>query len=935
MADTPEASKPPGTVYTFYSYKGGVGRSMAVANAGVVMATEGRRVLLIDWDLEAPGLEVYFRKSARLVGDPSTVPGVVDLLEARARGAELPWSKCLLKAEFFGHSLDIISAGSRTDDYRRRVQQLNWEELFAKHRVGNYVDALREEWRAAYDFVLVDSRTGITDIGDVCTVLLPDTLVLMFVANEQNVDGIKDVMARAVKARSKLPVNRSKLLGVPLPARDERDREYARSIEWQQVFADAFGAIYREWLPKQVSPADALNKLYIPYVAAWSFGENIPVLESARERSDPSSLGAAYTRLASLLVSRLDWYSIAAKSSVDEMVGTQVELSKAREEKEAAEQLVMAVRRRGRAVAGALVALLLVSIGVGFWWYSSRPAPVSTDLFVGDRFREEGDFEKALQVYDSRRAFLEETAKDSPADKGVQREIGVVLTRIGSTYQTLGRMPQAVEAYDASRTILERLSAQEPDDSSLLLDLAFALLYRGDAEYSQGRIADTLASYRRAVTINERLAGRTPGDTSASRNLIVARSRLASALAVRGDLSESLALYQQSRETMKRLASEQPDNEELRHELGSVLRGLGSTLDDLGRATEALETHREAQTITEKLLAGRPDDQTRQSAHADVLQDVGSTLLRLGLTAQAAAPLLSSREIRQKIAKERPWTPTIDADMGNAQFWAGRELYTLGRMTEAARAFEISLATLSKLSGTNPSDALLRIGLANSYHWLGRTQYATRNFQAALASFEADRAITEQLAARSPEWLEWQRGVLVTYTAMARLRLARGEISDAAKALAAAEPMVQRLAGLPVDAALRSTVLWNHDKVDVSLALDDVASARKACDEGQRVAGLAKFRNSNQLLWEPTFTRMQVACARVLAREGNPRAIRALTATTSRFDSLQALSPNNYDLLQARESAERALVEAQNAAASARTQLRTQRTRTPGPRPAH
>jgi MinD-like ATPase involved in chromosome partitioning or flagellar assembly len=126
MLESASSKKQPGLVYTFYSYKGGVGRSMALANVGVLMATEGYRVLLIDWDLEAPGLEVFFHHDGKLLGDPSATPGVVDLLDAQAQGAPLPWQECLLKAEFFGHSLDILSAGRRTEDYRRRVQQLDW-----------------------------------------------------------------------------------------------------------------------------------------------------------------------------------------------------------------------------------------------------------------------------------------------------------------------------------------------------------------------------------------------------------------------------------------------------------------------------------------------------------------------------------------------------------------------------------------------------------------------------------------------------------------------------------------------------------------------------------------------------------------------------------------------------------------------------------------
>ena len=56
-----ETERPPGQVITFYSYKGGTGRSMLVANTAWLLASVGKRVLLMDWDLEAPGLHRYFK----------------------------------------------------------------------------------------------------------------------------------------------------------------------------------------------------------------------------------------------------------------------------------------------------------------------------------------------------------------------------------------------------------------------------------------------------------------------------------------------------------------------------------------------------------------------------------------------------------------------------------------------------------------------------------------------------------------------------------------------------------------------------------------------------------------------------------------------------------------------------------------------------------
>lgn len=326
------APDPPGKVLTFYSYKGGVGRSMALVNIGVLLALSGKRVLLVDWDLEAPGLEVYFRNAAKVEGDPALVPGIVDLLESKVAGTTLHWNNCRLKAHFLGHSLDIISAGSRTPEYRKRVQQLDWETLFSEHRIGNFVNELRECWRTEYDFILVDSRTGITDIGDICTVLLPDMLVLLFISNYQNLEGIKSVVGRAVAARNKLPINRTKLISLPIPSRDEAYNEYTKALEWKQIYAKELGNLYREWLPKEVTPADALSKLFIPYVTNWSFGGRIPVLESTRETQDPTTIGAAYKRVTNLILNELDWYALDRQTSVEELQGTQIELQRSREQ---------------------------------------------------------------------------------------------------------------------------------------------------------------------------------------------------------------------------------------------------------------------------------------------------------------------------------------------------------------------------------------------------------------------------------------------------------------------------------------------------------------------------------------------------------------------------------------------------------------------------
>lgn len=94
--------------------------------------------------------------------------------------------------------LDFIPAGSDDDTYVRLVQELDWAELYERG-FGEFLEECRRRWKDMYDFVLIDSRTGITDMGGICTAQLPEILVMLFTANEQSLRGTVNVARRAAR----------------------------------------------------------------------------------------------------------------------------------------------------------------------------------------------------------------------------------------------------------------------------------------------------------------------------------------------------------------------------------------------------------------------------------------------------------------------------------------------------------------------------------------------------------------------------------------------------------------------------------------------------------------------------------------------------------------------------------------------------------------
>ena len=286
-----------GKIYTFYSYKGGVGRTMALANVALLLAERGRRVLCIDFDLEASGLHDYFRPL--LPEGWKADRGIIDLVDRQ----DTTWREVVSplkvdKASGNGR-VDLLPSGVEATDFVARLGKLDWEKLYGKEGLGERLEFFRQEWATSYDTILIDSRTGLSDTGGICTVQLPDYIVMVLTANEQSLKGTLDVAERINRARADYPATRSQAPILPLISRFEGSVEKKRSDEWMAKLADRLTPLYSSWLDSRVQPSEILLHTRLPHVGYWSFGEGLPVLEE--NRKDPFTLAFAYTTLAALI----------------------------------------------------------------------------------------------------------------------------------------------------------------------------------------------------------------------------------------------------------------------------------------------------------------------------------------------------------------------------------------------------------------------------------------------------------------------------------------------------------------------------------------------------------------------------------------------------------------------------------------------------------
>jgi len=282
---------------TFYSYKGGVGRTNALANVAGKLAKMGRRVVMIDFDLEAPGLDSYpeFAKTRK--------QGVVEYIHRFLQDHSTPpidkyVHMCPADDRVVGN-LWLMPAGLRDEKYPERLHNINWSKMYEDEIAGSLIANWKMAIERKYspDYVLIDSRTGLTDIGGVCTLHFPDINVLLLTLNNQSMEGTAAVLRSISQASESRPIE-TLTIASPLPSMTAQ--------EFTEVSERA-----KETLGKQLSGR-------ISYHAAVASLEHVWTLDE----KPSADLTPQYEELAKLITGRardgLDFYL----SQVEQMFKT-------------------------------------------------------------------------------------------------------------------------------------------------------------------------------------------------------------------------------------------------------------------------------------------------------------------------------------------------------------------------------------------------------------------------------------------------------------------------------------------------------------------------------------------------------------------------------------------------------------------------------------
>lgn len=265
-----EGQKP--AIVSFFSFKGGVGRTTTLVATALTLARHGHQVAVVDLDLESPGISTFF-----LPDTEESPPGMIDyLLEKNIQGKN--WKlkdhlELVKDPKLLGDtekSLPILSAGNVDNNYLEKLARLDCQNLL---NVNNplqktWSDMFKELNEAAgkLDFILLDTRTGFHDLGGLAIAEFSHAAVIFGTQSRQSWAGLTHVIRRLAKpsAPEPLPLLLIHALapGIGVPGREKDLREFREQA--YSVFQDHYYSS-----SKDVPNSSEQEASFYPIVIDW------------------------------------------------------------------------------------------------------------------------------------------------------------------------------------------------------------------------------------------------------------------------------------------------------------------------------------------------------------------------------------------------------------------------------------------------------------------------------------------------------------------------------------------------------------------------------------------------------------------------------------------------------------------------------------------
>jgi len=487
-------------IITFYSYKGGVGRTQLCANiAAYLCFHEAKKVLLWDWDFEAPGLHFYFDRKREEINKPGTLELFEEYVALMRSSSDVTTKNLnyiteenIIPLEKYKNSqgetgcIDLLAAGVYEQNFSRRSGDFNWFEFYELLDGGNYIEFLKEKLKElSYDYIIIDSRTGTSDYSGICNIQLPDINVLIMAPNQQNFKGCKRVALQIIDSEYVKQGFRKPYI---LPILSRLDRNHAKSNSWTKRFIEDFSFLLPYLDPK--IDEDFLSKIFediylqdtfLEYIYSISAGENIFINETVSKHSS-ISFERKYMNIADYLIKLSDDNTLELSSRVSPL--TWVELGRFLQNKNKYEKASECYNEAIKTNPNNAYAWFSLGLSLSHQKaYDKASEAYQKALNITPThykaWNNLGNVYRQLGLYDKSIGAFQKAIKIKP-------EQPVTWTNLGNVYDEMNQYQDAIDSYQKAIDI-------DPNYEFAIGNWGFTLLQQGDLQNALKKIQQSIA----------------------------------------------------------------------------------------------------------------------------------------------------------------------------------------------------------------------------------------------------------------------------------------------------------------------------------------------------------------------------------------------------------------------------------------------------------
>ncbi len=250
----------------FYSIKGGVGRSTALAACAWSLAASGQRVLVLDLDLESPGLSTSLLPQSR-----QPAYGITDwLVEDLVGNGEAVFEQmhASVSTQQRGELIVVPSHGFEPGEYVSKLGRVwmpgftpeghrqNWSE-----RLQRLILALEQKHLPS--IVLIDSRAGIDEVASACVTNLAARRIYLFAVDSlQTWQGYRMLFDHwRLHGVAHIIRERLQVVGALIPTWGDGSFPQATQQLCENAYSLFSGSLYDEAWPEPDPEAEAIGAL--------------------------------------------------------------------------------------------------------------------------------------------------------------------------------------------------------------------------------------------------------------------------------------------------------------------------------------------------------------------------------------------------------------------------------------------------------------------------------------------------------------------------------------------------------------------------------------------------------------------------------------------------------------------------------------------------